>query len=244
MKYSIKGTGIERFNSYLNGRKQFCTVNGQRSRIEKVICGIPQGSCLDPHLFIIYLNDFESCLDFSKADMYADETHTTIVSNDVTELMSMTKKELLNISDWLRVNELCANPQKTMYGYWHQHRIDKINDLPPLKLNDGEIKRVVKAKSLVVIVDEGIKWKNQFKSLTGKLGGLSSLKKLKNVLPQSKLCDVYRALFESHLRYGNVEWGSLSSTEVQTLQRCKIGLYQLSKVQDLRTRGLKMAKCC
>jgi len=162
MKYSIKGTGIGRFSSYLNGRKQFCTVNGQRSRIEKVICGIPQGSCLDPHLFIIYLNDFESCLDFSKADMYADETHTTIVSNDVTELMSMTKKELLNISDWLRVNELCANPQKTMYGYWHQHRIDRINDLPPLKLNDGEIKRVVKAKSLVVIVDEGLKWKNQF----------------------------------------------------------------------------------
>ena len=38
-----------------------------------------------------------------------------------------------------------------------------------------------------------------FKSLTGKLaGGLSSLKKLKNVLPQSKLCDIYRALFESH----------------------------------------------
>ena len=45
------------------------------------------------------------------------------------------------------------------------------------------------------------------------------MKKLKDVLPQSKLCDVYRALFEIHIRYGNVVWGSLSSAELQTLQR-------------------------
>ena len=77
-----------------------------------------------------------------------------------------------------------------------------------------------KVKSLGVIVDEGLKWKDQLKSLTGKVaGGLSSLRKLKDVLPQSKLCDVYRALFESHLRYGNVVWGSLSPAELQALQR-------------------------
>ena len=38
--------------------------------------------------------------------MYADETHTTIVSNDITELIIMTKKVLLNISDWLRLSKL------------------------------------------------------------------------------------------------------------------------------------------
>ena len=54
--------------------------------------------------------------------------------------------------------------------------------------------------SAALIIDEGLKWKDQYKSLTGKLaGGLSSLKKLKDVLPQSKLCDVYHALFESHI---------------------------------------------
>ena len=30
---------------------------------------------------------------------------------------------------------------------------------------------------------------------------------------------VYHALFESHLRYGNVVWGSISSSELQALQR-------------------------
>ena len=60
----------------------------------------------------------------------------------------------------------------------HQRRLNEIDDLPPLKLNDSEIKRVEKTKSLGVIIDEGRKWKDQYKSLTGKLaGGLSSLKK-------------------------------------------------------------------
>ena len=99
-------------------------------------------------------------------------------------------------------------------------RINEIDDLPPLKLNDSQIKRVEKTKSLGVIFDEGLKWKDQYKSLTGKLaGGLSSLKKLKEVLPQSKLCDVYHALFERHLRYGNIVWGSISSSELQAHQR-------------------------
>ena len=31
--------------------------------------------------------------------MYADNTFTSIASHDIAELISMTKKELLNISD-------------------------------------------------------------------------------------------------------------------------------------------------
>ena len=41
-------------------------------------------------------------------------------------------------------------------------------------------------------------------SLMEKLAeGLSSLKKFKDALSKSKLSDAYRALFESHIRYGN-----------------------------------------
>ena len=63
----------------------------------------------------MYFKEFESCLEFSKANMDADDTHTTIASRDIAELIHMTKKELLNISDWLRVNKLCTNPQKAEF---------------------------------------------------------------------------------------------------------------------------------
>ena len=61
--------------------------------------------------------------------MHTDDTHTTIPSNDIAELLSMTKKELLNISDLLRVNKLRANPQNTEFVViGHQRRINAIND--------------------------------------------------------------------------------------------------------------------
>ena len=44
-------------------------------------------------------------------------------------------------------------------------------------------------------------------------------KKLKNIIPQSKLCSVYYAIVESHLRYANEIWGSLPKTKLDTLQR-------------------------
>ena len=57
-KYGVKGKKREWFKSYLNGRKQFWSVNGQKSETEEVVCVIPQGSCFVPLLFFIYLNDF------------------------------------------------------------------------------------------------------------------------------------------------------------------------------------------
>ena len=46
-----------------------------------------------------------------------------------------------------------------------------------------------------------------------------SLKRLKNILPQSQLCCVYYGLVESHLRYGDVVWGSLNKSKIVALQR-------------------------
>ena len=68
-------------------------------------------------------------------------------------------------------------------------------------------------KSLGIIVDEGLSWKDEYKSLLGKLaGGRSSLKILKDILPQSRLGYIYRALFKNHLRYGDVMLRNLSAT--------------------------------
>ena len=68
-----------------------------------------------------------------------------------------------------------------------------------LNLNNSEIKRVAKTKSLGVVVGEGLNCDNQLSKAKGKIsGGLRSLRKLKNLIPQSQLDHIYRALVESH----------------------------------------------
>ena len=43
--------------------------------------------------------------------------------------------------------------------------------------------------------------------------------KIKNMISQTKLCSVYYAIVESHLRYANEVWDSLPKTKLDTLQR-------------------------
>ena len=110
--------------------------------------------------------------------MYADDTHVTLTSNNVDDLITNAHRELRNISEWMGVNKLSANPKKTEHMIiGHPRRINDVEVSEPLSLNDSEIKRVAKTKSLGVVVDEGLNWDNQLGKVKGKMsGGLRSLK--------------------------------------------------------------------
>ena len=76
-------------------------------------------------------------------------------------------------------------------------------------LDGTDIKKVDQAKYLCVIIVERLTYDEHFRLGKGKMSaGLVALKRLKNILPQSQICSVYYALIESHLRYGDVIWGS------------------------------------
>ena len=73
------------------------------------------------------------------------------------------------------------------------------------------------------------------------MGGLAALRKLENILPQSKLLEVYRALVESHLKCANVVWGALPSTKLSTLQKYQnraFNLIETSKIKDAYNRNV------
>ena len=110
--YGIADDNSAWFESYLTNRTQYCSLNGVKSKPRKVICGITLGSCLGPLLFIIYLNDFENSLQNSRASIYADDTNVTIASNDVMKLIDNASQEMINLSEWMRINKLSPNHQK------------------------------------------------------------------------------------------------------------------------------------
>ena len=84
--YGVDGVPYHWFHSYLTDRQQYCHINGHRSSQKHAQCGIPQGSCLGPLLFILYVNDFERCLENCTPNMYADDTSVTCFAENMEEL--------------------------------------------------------------------------------------------------------------------------------------------------------------
>ncbi len=112
--YGIQNRELSWFKSYLSGRKQFCRVNGIDSDTGDLETGVPQGSCLGPLLFLIYINDLPRAIQDSSASMFADDSSLCYRSSDITQLNEVINNDLKSLDTWLQGNKLTPNVAKTL----------------------------------------------------------------------------------------------------------------------------------
>ena len=61
--------------------------------------------------------------------MYADDAQVSLASSSVDELVHKAQDELGNISEWMRLSKLSANPQGREYMFiGHPNRTNKITE--------------------------------------------------------------------------------------------------------------------
>ena len=151
--------------------------------------GVPQGSCLGPLVFLIYINDLPKATQV-KVFMYADDTSLCHMSNDISKLESAINEDTELIDNWLKGNKLSLNiaKMKSMLicakSRWKilNSNDDKLN----LLIRDKELESVDVIKYLGVYVDYSLSWKDHSKSVTTKVSrGMGMLKQAKYYLPEA-----------------------------------------------------------
>lgn len=111
--FGITGTLLHLTKSYLNGRQQFTVVNGVKSELLPVSCGIPQGSVLGPTLFTLFTNDLPSSVSSGSLYMYADDTTVYCIGETADITISQLNKALQEVHAWCLNNRLTPHPGKS-----------------------------------------------------------------------------------------------------------------------------------
>ena len=225
-KMGITGTELLWFESYLTDRKQYVSINDCKSSLLNILIGVPQGSILGPHLFLLYINDLPSCCDLSKK-LFADDTAIYAIDDDIQRLLSTVNLEFQKLCKYFRENKLSLHPDKTKYlvissskqvqelktSIFINNNNSNSNDLNLF----SEISRIFPddktpaIKYLGVYFDPNINFKFHIQSISSKLSkAIYILRRVKNFLPATALKTLYFSLFHCHLIYAAEIWDCAS----------------------------------
>ena len=212
--YGIRGNVLSWFKSYLTDRKlrvKCKTVSNMKEATSKeypIEYGTPQGSCLGPLIFLIFVNDLHLHLQFSESVQFADDTTLLLSHQNPNYLQFCVESELANVQDYFNANKLTLNVSKSMYILYHSQR-----NLPSkftIKLNGVELPRTNCAKLLGVWMDDKLKWDTHVNKLTHKLkSGLGMMRRSKNLLAPKAKRLLYFGQIHSNLSYALCIWGTM-----------------------------------
>ena len=104
--YGIRGLANNWFRSYLTNRQQFVSINGFDSAKKCMKYGVPQGSVLGPLLFLIYINDLNKAIKFSKTHHFADDTNLLFVGKSMKKVQKFVNIDLKLLCNWLKANRV------------------------------------------------------------------------------------------------------------------------------------------
>lgn len=212
--YSVGGTVLRTFGSYLEQRHQILSVGGASSAALPVKHGVPQGSVIGPVLFLIMVNDIGRLGDVLQ---FADDTTFFLSGASPAEAIDAAARIFGSAEEWFQANKLQLNQSKT------QRLVCSLSRLLP------ETNEVLSVSLLGFTIDYKLSWDSHVSDVCRKLSRVTYLlRRLKPMLTDC-LKTVYFALFHSHIGYGLLLRGhSTRCVDILLLQKRAVRLISSS----------------
>lgn len=240
--YGVRGNTYSLIKSYLSNRQQLTeirkinavtkTEETHASESRTVKLGVPQGGILSAPLFLVYINNMPSVINHDMT-LFADDSTILFTNDNSTNLESDINESLVSINDWLNINKLQINIDKTkmMNFKIRSRRTGSLN----IKYQDKDIEETEVTKFLGLHLDDKMNWKKQVDHVCKKLSNFSyALYKLRKIANLSTLITAYHGHISSNLRYGLIFWGNSVDRERAFIaqKRCIRAIFNLQKTES------------
>lgn len=150
LRLGIHGDLFRWVSSYVSRRTQAVVINGFTSSWMEIPSGVPQGSLLGPLLFVIFINDVESCFHHSQLFLFADDMKIALRIDDAHDQLRL-QSDLHRLDTYCYANKLDLNVSKCYLISFTRKRCPSLCDY---MLKGMRLDRVSQVRDLGVIHDE------------------------------------------------------------------------------------------
>ena len=189
----------------MKNRQQKVVLNDQFSSWTKVNAGVPQGSILEPLLFLIYINDLANELQ-SHPKLFADDISLFSMVQDITTSTVSLNNDLTERSEWVVQWKMNFNPDPRKQAQellFNQKTSSK--PYPSLNFNGNPVHQVQLQKHLGLFLDLKLSFDEHIQCIlieTRKIIGL--IRKLQPIIPSAALLTISKSFLRPHLDYRDV----------------------------------------
>ena len=224
-RYGLRGKVLNWIRCFLTDRYQTVVVDGTKSSRERVRSGVPQGTVLGPPLFIVYVADLVSAVQFSLPKTLADDTKL-IKAIENEESQAQLQNDLNEVGRWSKANNMSLNEEKFEVLHYTLNRtlllrqLPFTSDLDTYYTPDGsEIEPKPCVRDLGVRLANDLSWDLHIGKMTAEARRMSGwvLRAFKTRQTKPMLI-LYKSLVRSKLEYCCPLWDSPKISDIMSVE--------------------------
>ena len=223
-EFKINGLMLKLIKEYLKGRLQRVLVNGTYSSILGVKSGVPQGSIIGPLLFVLFINDINTCVSAgTNIALYADDTKIWRIIESENDSIIL-QNDIASLHNWSIRNKMIFHAQKCKvltisrkYSNMHEH-------LPfyrfPYIMNNTILDYVETECDLGIHIHKKLKWNTHHDILLSKATNIFNLvrRTCHFVNNTRKKRTLYLTLIRSLFEHGSNVWSPQNYTSINKFE--------------------------
>ena len=245
--YGFRGSSHDYLKSYFTNRNQYVYLEGYKSGMKDVHCGVPQGSILGPLCFNLYINDLPQTV-LENSVLFADVAIFILTISDFSDLCARIEKLFSDLQNYLNYNCLVPNATKSKLMCFSSNIV---NHLPDFIFSGGTIEWVSEFKYLGLILTNKMSFGRHINKVALNISCISGMVwSVSDIFPQCILLELYQVLALPHVSLHLEIWGlspacqtNILEVKINNLLRIVFGVSRLNGVPTMGTHLMYKTFC-